>query len=145
MNVGVESGEVTRLAAGDVGARMQVVVTASNSAGSAAATSAQTVAVAAQASSGTLTVNLASGADDGEVDVNGSQGVATRWGAPLWGCLERADGDRGPPPRLRRLRIYVPLLRFDTSGLPAGATVTSATLKVFVNGSVSADNRKLVG
>ena len=41
--------------------------------------------------------------------------------------------------------IYVPLLRFDTSGLPAGATVTSATLKVFVNGSVSADNRKLVG
>ena len=74
VNVGVNQASYT-LGGGDVGARMQVVVTASNSAGSAAATSAQTVAVAAQASSGTLTVNLASGADDGEVDVNGSQGV----------------------------------------------------------------------
>jgi len=132
------------LGGGDVGAKMQVVVTASNSAGSASAASAQTVAVAAQLNSGTLTVSLASGADDGEVDVNGPQGggyppstAPVVWNGPTVTAGRRlAYGSYG---------IYVPLLRFDTSGLPAGATVTSATLKVFVNRMVSADNRSLVG
>jgi hypothetical protein len=41
-------------------------------------------------------------------------------------------------------RVYVPLLRFDTSAIPDTATITSATLKVYVNTKVNQDSRNLV-
>ena len=40
--------------------------------------------------------------------------------------------------------IGVGLVRFDTSGLPDDATVSSATLRLYVLNSTSADNRNLV-
>jgi hypothetical protein len=40
--------------------------------------------------------------------------------------------------------VIVPLLRFDTSGLPDGATITSATLRVFVTKKGDADDRSLM-
>jgi hypothetical protein len=131
------------LSSADVGSRVQVVVTASNSAGSASATSAQTGVVAAQASSGTLTVSLASGADDGEADLSGSQSA----GYPPSGTPSVFNGKTLTAARrlaFNSYGVYVPLLRFDTSGLPAGATVTAASLKLYVNKWVSADARSLV-
>jgi hypothetical protein len=142
--VNVGSNQATYVvSSADVGSKLQVVVTASNSAGSASSTSAQTATVVAQAQSGTLTVGLASGADDGEVDLSGAQsagyppsGTATVYnGKTLTAARRLAFGSYG---------VYVPLLRFDTSGLPAGATVTSATLKLYVNKALSQDGRNLV-
>ena len=42
-------------------------------------------------------------------------------------------------------RVTTSLLRFDTSGLPDGATITSASLVVRVNAKADGDNRSLVG
>ena len=41
--------------------------------------------------------------------------------------------------------VLVPLLRFNTAALPDNATVTSATLRLYVTGKADADNRNLVG
>ena len=132
------------LSSADVGSRMQVVVTASNGAGSGSATSAQTAVVAAQANSGTLTVPLASAGDDGDVDLSGAQSAGY---PPSGTAAVNAAGKTVTAGRrlaFNSYGVYVPLLRFDTSGLPAGATVTGATLKLFVNKWVNADGRNLV-
>jgi thermitase len=41
--------------------------------------------------------------------------------------------------------VFTGLLRFDTSAIPDGAMVTSATLRLYVTGKADADNRNLVG
>jgi hypothetical protein len=118
-----------------------VVVTASNSVGSASATSAQTATV--QAGTGTLTITLASGSDNGEVDANGPQsGGYPPSAAPT--VFVGSTLTAGRRLAYSSYGIYEPLLRFDTSGLPAGATITSATLKLYVNRSSNGDSRNLV-
>src|SRR6185437_12949100 len=72
--VGVGSNSSSYVLTGaDAGSVMQVVVTASNGGGSASATSAATAVVSGQPTSGSLTVTLASAADNGELDVSGAQ------------------------------------------------------------------------
>ena len=143
VNVGSNSSSYL-LSSADVGSTVRVVVTASNSAGSAAATSLATGVVSSQSTSGSVTVTLASGADNGEVDVNGAQSAgyppssapAPYVGVTMTAARRLAYGGYG---------IYEPQLRFNTAGvLPAGATITSATLKVFVNRLVNGDGRNLV-
>jgi hypothetical protein len=91
-----------------------------------------------------VTVPLASAADNGEVDVSGPQTAGypptaapiVYTGATLTAGRRLAYGSYG---------IYEPLLRFNTAGLlPQGATITSATLKLYLNRWTSADKRNLV-
>jgi hypothetical protein len=44
-----------------------------------------------------------------------------------------------------RYEVYAGLLRFDTSAIPDGATVTAVTLRVQVTGKQNDDGRNLVG
>ena len=60
------------VAAADLGASLRVVVTGSNTAGSAQAASAQTAAVIA-AGQTTVTFSVTAGGDDGDVSVSGPQ------------------------------------------------------------------------
>jgi Concanavalin A-like lectin/glucanases superfamily len=144
VDVAGATGSSYVLVAGDVGATLRAVVTASNGAGSASATSAQSGVVAAQPSSGTLTFSVAAGADDGDLAVGASQSLGyPPSGAPavsVTGSVLTA----GRRAVFGEFEVNTALLRFDTSGLPDGATVSSATLKVFVSGKADADNRELV-
>ena len=131
--------------AADVGSSLRVVVTASNAVGSSSASSAQTATVTAAATSGTLTVNVAAGGDDGDVAMfgpasagyppTGGPSVNSTWTGFTIG-RRLAFGD---------FEVLVGLVRFDTSALPDDATVTSATLRVYVASQKDADDRTLVG
>jgi subtilisin family serine protease len=131
------------LTGSDVGSTIRVVVTASNGGGSAQATSAQTAVVA----SGPVTVTFTEsvGSDDGDISVEapvGSgyppSGAAAPWttGQIFTAGKRNAFGDYA---------IMVGLLRFETSSIPDGATITSATLRLHVTDKWSDDNRSLVG
>jgi hypothetical protein len=130
--------------AGDVGSTLRAVVSASNGGGSSSATSAQTGVVSAGASSGTMTFSVASGADDGDLTLRSAQSQ----GYPPTGSVSvNASGSvvtAGRRAAFGNYSVFVPLLRFDTSGLPDGATITSATLKVFVTGKTDDDARNLM-
>ena len=131
------------LVSADQAATIRVRVTASNSAGSSFADSAQTAVVAAQSSSGALTVSVTSGSDDGDVAVGAPQNqnyppsgtpAANSTGTVLTAGRRLAFGN---------FTVLNGLLRFDTSALPDGATVTSATLKLRATAKADADNRAL--
>ncbi len=133
------------LAGADVGSRMRVVVTASNGAGSSSATSAATAVVVAQPTSGTLTFSVVDAADDGdawvtEPQANGYPPVGT----PSF-LAARSFFTVGRRAAFGSYYVFVGLLRFDTSALPDGATVTSAVLRLHVKGKADGDNRGLVG
>ena len=131
------------LVSADQGSTIRVRVTASNSAGSSSAESAQSAVVAPQSSSGTLTVSVASGGDDGDVAVRSS------WSNPYPPSASPASNSTGTVYTAARRRAYgnyqvlVSLLRFDTSAVPDGATITSATLKLHVIDKADEDNRAL--
>jgi len=93
---------------------------------------------------GTLTVPVAAGGDDGFIE-KGDSGyppsasaaaqVTTGYSALL---VRRSWTPYSYEP------VSVGLLRFDTSGLPDNAVVTSATLRLNVLSATSSDNRSLV-
>jgi hypothetical protein len=131
------------LSAGDVGRTIRVIVTASNSEGSQAATSAQTAVVAAAgAISTTVTFNLASSGDDGFVS---SSGAAY---PPGGAAAAETSGNAVTVGRRRAhtgYEVYAGLLRFDTASIPDSATVTAATLQVRATAKQNEDGRNLVG
>jgi hypothetical protein len=134
--------------AADQGRYLQVVVTASNGGGSASAASAAVGPVAAQPQS--MTFSIGAGGDDGDVFVNdmtGSGGPPAPY--PPTGSAQASNwsgvGVRRGGPLYGGYEVRVGLLRFDTSGLPDNATVTGATLNLYVTGATSADGRSLVG
>jgi glucose/arabinose dehydrogenase/PKD repeat protein len=131
------------LQAADKGFRMRAQVTASNGGGSSSAVSAMTAAVSA-ASGGPTTVTfsvLASG-DDGNVTARGSTYPPTGNPAVNVSGSVLTAGRRFA---FGGYETMVGLMKFDTSGLPDNATVTSATLRLTVSGKADADNRNLVG
>jgi hypothetical protein len=132
------------LTSGDVGATIRAVVTASNSAGSSAATSTQTAVVSSPQSSGTLTFSVSAGGDDGDVAAR----APTSGGYPPSGTPAAYDlgtvFTAGRRLAFGEFQVLNGLLRFDTSALPDGATITAATLKLYVTGKTDADNRSLV-
>jgi len=127
--------------AGDVGSTLRAVVTASNGGGSASATSAQTAVVVAGSSS--MTFSIVAAGDDGDLTVAGPAAsgyppgtvpAVNTSGTVLTAGRRLAFGD---------YEVLVPLMRFATSGLPDGATIPSATLKIYVTKETDADDRSL--
>ena len=108
------------LGAADVGSTLRVVVTATNPAGSAAATSVATVVVSSLPSSGTLTFAESAGGDDGTLT---SQSAASSGYPPTGAPSVNGDGPfvtAGRRAVFGEYRVLVGLLRFDTSALPMG-------------------------
>jgi len=128
----------------DVGLTLRGVVTATNGGGSTSATSAQSAVVVSQPSSGTMTFPVTSGGDDGNVSVAGplasgyppSSAPSAFVSGNIFTVARRAA--------FGNFEVGVGLLRFDTSGLPDGATISSATLQVHVTKKADADGRNLV-
>ena len=94
--------------------------------------------------SGTFTV--AAGGDDGDVNVND---MAVKGGYPPTGTPQpwatgSFFGVRRAGPLFGGYEVRTGLLRFDTSTIPAGATITSASLRLYVTGRSSVDARTLV-
>jgi hypothetical protein len=95
---------------------------------------------------GTLTFTVAVGADDGDVNVNnmgGGGGYPPVGAASVWSSGTRF-GVRRAGPLWGGYEVRTALLRFDTSSIPAGATVTSASLRLYVLSRASVDGRNLV-
>ena len=92
LDIAGASGNSYLVAAADVGATLRAVVTASNSAGSSEASSAQTALVIASGAT-TVTFSIAAGGDDGDVQVLGNQ-------------PGRLPADRHPRSQLHRHRRH---------------------------------------
>jgi hypothetical protein len=124
------------LAAADVGATVRVTVTASNTAGSTPSTSTATAVVA-----GVMTFTINAGGDDGNV-LQRSGSYPPSGGNALDTTAATVTVARRY--QFSLYRILVGLVRFDTSPLPDGATIVSATLKLYIDSRASPDNRNLV-
>jgi hypothetical protein len=121
---------------------LRAVVTASNGGGSASATSAQTAVVVVGASS--MTFSIAAAGDDGDLTSSGPQAGGYPPSAALSVNTAGSVVTAGRRLAFGDFEVMVPLLRFDTSALPDGATVTSATLKVYVTKKTDNDDRGLM-
>ncbi|HET9051743.1 MAG TPA: DNRLRE domain-containing protein, partial [Candidatus Dormibacteraeota bacterium] len=138
---GATAGTYT-VASADAGSTIRVAVTATNGGGSASATSAQTATVAAAPS--TLTVTETASGDDGDVQstspTSGGYPPTAAPAANTTGTVMTA----GRRNAYSSYFVYDNLVRFNLSGLPSNATVTSATLRVYVTGTANGDGRNLV-
>jgi hypothetical protein len=141
--IGGATQQTYLVASGDVGSTLRVAVSASNAAGSAGpVVSAATAVVTSAPSGGTVTFTLAAGGDDGDVTVRAGTYP------PSAAADSNSSGTVFTAARrfvLSSYQVFDGLLRFDTSSLPDNATVTAATLKLWVNAKTDADNRNLVG
>jgi len=125
----------------DVGSTIRLKVIASNEAGSSEASSEQTAVVAAGTTSGTSTFSVLAMGDDGYVDVAGA--TYPPRGTPRVHGWKLAQVSRGFVSGT--YAVETALLRFDTSGLPDDATITSVKLRLFVTAKGDGDARSLVG
>jgi glucose/arabinose dehydrogenase len=103
--------------------------------------SATTYKATYQAAGTGATFSIGTGADDGDLNRSGSSYPPA--GAPA----ANATGTVFTAGRrflFGGYEVLVPLLRFNTSGLPDNAIVTSARLRLNVTGTADVDNRKLV-
>lgn len=124
----------------DVGSTLRVDVTATNTAGSAVATSAPTAVVTAAAITATFTI--AAGGDDGDVGPSRAPSYPPSTAAnPFTTGSVFTAGRRFV---FGGFDVFDALLRFDTSAIPDSATITGATLRIYVNSKADADNRSLV-
>ena len=99
--------------------------------------------MASQPTSGTLTFTVAASGDDGDLN---SSSPASGGYPPTGSAIPYSTGGvftTGRRLAFSKYQVLVPLLRFDTSALPDGATITSATLKLRVNAKADGDNRDL--
>jgi hypothetical protein len=118
---------------------LRVLVTATNSGGSASATSAMTSPVSS--GTNTITFGVAASGDDGNLTARGStyppsgSPTANTSGAVMTAGRRFAFG---------AYENVVALIRFDTSALPDNATITSAKLRVYLTAKADADGRNLV-
>ncbi len=101
--------------------------------------------VVAQPTSGTLTFVVGAGGDDGDVWVQGPQSG----GYPPSGSVSFLTTNSFFTVARRAVfgnfQVFAGLLRFDTSALPDGATIESASLRLSVLAKADADNRGLEG
>ena len=123
---------------------MRAAVTASNTAGSSQANSAQTAVVIAGGQN-TVTFSVSAGGDDGDTQVVGNQ----PGGYPPSGAADASSGNNvftaGRRLAFGQFRVLDALLRFNTSSLPDNATITSVKLRLHVLNKADANDRALVG
>jgi hypothetical protein len=144
VDIGGATSSSYGVVSGDVGSTLRAVVTASNGGGSGSATSAQTAVVVAGSSSGSMTFSVSAGGDDGDVT---AEGPSSSGYPPVGQVFPNPSGSVMTAGRrfvFGNFQVMVPLLRFDTSALPDGATITSATLKVYVTRKTDGDDRSLM-
>ena len=139
--IGGANGSTYVLQSGDAGFTIRVDVTATNTAGSATATSAATAVVTQGAT--TVTFSIGSGGDDGDVGPSGAPSYPPA--STVYTFVNGSVFTAGRRLVYGGYDVFVPLLRFDTSSIPDTATITSATLRLYVNKKADADNRNLVG
>jgi hypothetical protein len=88
-----------------------------------------------------ITAVVSAGADDGYVGLAGSAYPPSGAGVPETAGSSVTVGRRSVH---TGFELYTGLVRFDSSAIPDGATITSATLRVYVTGKADGDNRNLV-
>jgi len=132
--------------AADVGSTLVVRVTASNGIGSGSASSTAGSVVLANTGPVMVTFSIAAGSDDGDVAMN-NMGASTAYppsGTPDPSSSNNTFGARRAGPIAGGYEVRAGLIRFDTSTIPVGATLTTASLRLFVTGATSTNGRNLV-
>ena len=130
--------------AGDVGAYLRVVVTASNTAGNGQAASTAIGPVAA-APATTVSFSISASGDDGGISVRAP--LSGGW-PPSGTPTANTTGSSftvGKRNALSSYQIFDGLIRFDTSSLPDNAQISSATLTIDPLGKADQDSRNLIG
>jgi thermitase len=103
---------------------------------------ARALGAAGQGNSTTLTFAVGAGGDDGDVHSSSATYPPSATPVAYSGGSVFTAGRRFA---FGSYQVFDALVRFDTSAIPDNATITSATLRVYVTGKADGDNRNLVG